>query len=394
MSDITSQGPEHGQDIQKEDRLYRQIPLEVPSVDGWKEIKIVENHEPLVALGPFSDFHDIFTSSIYYGEHSNSPYLHSSNKLEGSLITMFARRDVAEQLRQAQLLLPTNQYLIVLDSYRSLEVQRALYDHYLGALGKAHPDWDEPALSRETQKYVSIPSSDATCPSPHNTGGAVDLAIYKLPVAADKRIHDIDARLDVLAPLAPKEFRPLDEATNPVLREQYMLEMAKVGLLRQHAVILDFGTQFDHGGSESALNYFEELQYDRALSPEEISARDNRRILSNIMLEVGMQPYADEWWHYNSLKSQMGARAVDRGIAEYGGTNLSDQNIEHERMRRMHRSGLIKLHEGEVSERQFIGDPLVELIKLNEKAVSETGDPRLTYLSKAAVITPPEIDAA
>ena len=38
------------------------IPLELLSVEGWKDIPIVENNEPLVPLGSCSSYSDIFTN--------------------------------------------------------------------------------------------------------------------------------------------------------------------------------------------------------------------------------------------------------------------------------------------------------------------------------------------
>jgi zinc D-Ala-D-Ala dipeptidase len=379
-----------------EDVLFRPVPIEMPSVLGWKEIELREGYEPMVPLGPFSDNHDIFTSSVYYGEHSNSPYMSEENRLEGSLITMFVREEVSGQLRHAQQLLPEGHYLIVLDSYRSLEVQQALYDHYYGALKQKHSDWDEEALSRETQKYVSLPSKVPTRPSPHNTGGSVDLAIYTLPNEVSLRIKEIDERLDVLTSQAPEEFGPLDEVRDPVLRELYHIEMEKISLIRRHAKFLNFGTQFDHGGGEAASNYFERLEQERPLNPEEIEARDNRRMLYNAMVQAGMQSYEDEWWHFNSPKSQMGAKTSGIEHAEYGGIVLDEDNIKHEKMRQAHRTGLIRIQEGLLQGHHLMGkvDPLAELIQLNEDVLNETGDPRLIYLPKAAVIEPPDTQAA
>lgn len=320
--------------------LFEPIPFEIPSVVGWKEVPIRESHDQLVPLGLFSDYHDIFTSSMYYGEHGNSPYQRDEDRLDGSLITMFVRSEVAEQLHRAQRLLPQGYHLIVLDGYRPLEVQQTLYDRHLGGLREKYPDWNDEQLSAETQKYVSIPSRDGNRPSPHSTGGAVDVAIYRLLPEIDRRIKDIDERLAILTLHAPLGLTPPEEAMSPVLRERYMLEMTKTGLIREHAQFLDFGTKFDHGGAEAALNYLEVLQYERALTSAEIEARDNRRLLYNVMLAVGMQPYAHEWWHYNAATSQMGARVAANQAAQYGGVTLSDGHLQHETIRQTHHSRL------------------------------------------------------
>lgn len=394
--ELTGERPDAASIDKYKDELLRPIPIEMPSVAGWKEVELHEGHDPMVPLGPFSGNDDVFTSSIYYGEHSNSPYMREENRLEGSLITMFVREEVAGMLRHAQQLLPERHHLIVLDSYRSLQVQQALYDHYAGSLKEKHPDWDEDAVSAETQKYVSLPSRVESRPSPHNTGGAVDLAIYELPAEVDARVGEIDQRMAELQEQAPKEYGPLDEVRNPVLRELYLLEMEKIGLIRREAEFLNFGTQFDYGGGEAASNYLERLEQERQLTPDETEARDNRRMLYNAVTQAGMEPYEDEWWHFNSPKSQMGAKSAGLAQAEYGGMELDEDNVKHEKMREAHRAGLIRIQEGLLQGYHLAGkvDPLSELIELNEDALNETGDPRLTHLPKAVIIEPPDVKAA
>lgn len=368
------------------------IPLELPDIKAWNEVPLHENGEPLVALGAFSDYSDIFTSSVYAGEHSNSPYWRSDRKLEDALMTQFVRSDVAQGLRHAQSRLPAGHYLIVLDSYRTLQVQRALYDHYHGTLAQRQPDWTAEQLRTETQKYVSIPSDDPTRPSPHNTGGSVDLAIFTLPEIETGRLTMIEKRIRELKTLAPETYTPEDEAYNPVLRELYLQEMAKLSLVRTTAQFLNFGTPFDYGGPEAASNYFEVVQTQRELSPSELIARDNRRELYNAMMIAGLPAYRDEWWHYNSPKSQMGARALGLDHAEYGGMRLDESNAEHETMRGMHHAGLIRIHEGALQGIRYRSKAVVwnDLTELNEQALAAGGDPRLTHLARAAVIEPPE----
>lgn len=378
------------------DELLQPIPTELPSVAGWKEVPLKEGNQKLQPLGPFSDNDDIFTSSVYYGEHGNSPYDTPENRLDGSLIVMFAREEVVSMVRYAQQLLPDGYHVIVLDSYRTLKVQQALYDHYLNGLKELHSDWDDEALSAETQKYVSLPSAVESRPSPHNTGGAVDLAIYQLPEGVNGRVMEIADRLDVLNGQVPTDPSPEQEAYDPALREKYLLEMEKISLIRQHAEFLNFGTQFDHGGKEAAVNYFEKLEQERPLTQDETEARDNRRILYNAMVTAGMQPYEDEWWHYNSPLSQMGAKVAGLDHAEFGGIDLSEENLDHEAMRESHRAGLVKIHEGMLLNHHYAGKVGVasDLVRLNELALSETGDPRLTSLPRAAVIAPDKEEAA
>lgn len=285
------------------------LPDSIPSVASWKEMPLNECGEKLVPLGLFSDYPEIFTDSIYFGERENSPY--PTAKLEGSLITGFVRESVAKVLREAQKLLPENLYLVVFDPYRTLKVQRSLYDQYHDQLKKVRSTWSEDELIAETQKYVSIPSNDPTRPSPHNTGGSVDLAIYELS-------------------------EPFDGSNTEAVQTRGKL--------------LNFGTPFDHGDSEAALDYFERLSKERALSPNEQEAMRNRRMLYWVMVKVGFEAFESEWWHFNSKASQMGAKTSGAKRAIFGGNELSADNRAHEEKRRAHYFELTdKFEKGEIA---------------------------------------------
>ncbi len=45
----------------------------LPSITGWKEVKLLPSEEPMVAIG-VGTIYQILSSSIYFGEHNNSPY--------------------------------------------------------------------------------------------------------------------------------------------------------------------------------------------------------------------------------------------------------------------------------------------------------------------------------
>ncbi len=61
--------------------LYADIP-ELSSLNGWEDVALTENGDPLVPVGPFTDFPDLFTNSVYYGERADSPYqLGTGNRL-------------------------------------------------------------------------------------------------------------------------------------------------------------------------------------------------------------------------------------------------------------------------------------------------------------------------
>ena len=306
---------------------------EVTAVAGWKEVPIIEtelSHEPLVPVGIFSDYRNVVSSSVYADEHHNSPY---SGGLEGSNVAVFMREGVAKKLERATSILPRGHHLMVMDAYRSLDVQGALYEQYEAGLKVLYPVWTEQELSAETQKYVSEPSHDKTHPSPHNTGASIDVVIIKVEDDVQYKIDAIDGALDALGE---------DE-----WQREYMLEMKRSELIRRHGRMLNFGTRFDYGGSEAALRHYELKAAEATLSPEDEEARKNRRMLYDLMIKVGFEPYADEWWHYNDPASQMGAKVADREYAEYGAAVMSEENKQHEQMRKQHHRNSVRLARGE-----------------------------------------------
>lgn len=242
------------------------VPVGAGVVDRWRDVPLNESGEPIVAIGCGTEYDDLVTSAVYAGEHLHSPY-RDDNVIDAAHPTIYVRRSVAERLQQAQRRLPDEMRLIVFDGYRSVQVQRALYDQFMNELRVIKPDWDLRQLREETERYVALPSTDAACPSPHLTGGAVDVAIIR------------DGRM------------------------------------------IEFGTPFDHGSARSALRYFEDDTHVR--SEADLAARDHRRLLYYVMHEAGFEGFEHEWWHYNAPETQMGARSACRQRAVFGnGTPL------------------------------------------------------------------------
>ena len=231
-----------------------------------------------MAIGQGSEYEDLLTSSVYAGEHAHSPY-RGEFTIHAAETTIYVRKSVAEKLRHAQAMLPQGMRLIIFDGYRSLEVQTAIYDQFKNELAALRPNWSDNELQDETEHYVSLPSTNAACPSPHMTGGAVDVAI---------------------------------------IRDGHMIE---------------FGTPFDHGTERSGLRYFEIDEHVKTELDRE--ARDNRRLLYRVMHEAGFEGFQYEWWHYNAPETQMGARSAHRECAVFGnGTSLIQKNTfsRHEKV--------------------------------------------------------------
>jgi D-alanyl-D-alanine dipeptidase len=317
-----------------------QQPSELPNIPevrplaGWKEVPLVEtdlSHESLVPVGIFSDYRHIVSSSVYADEHHNSPY---TGGLEGSNIAVFMREGVAKRLVIAAKMLPSGHHIMVMDAYRTLDIQGTLYKQYEDGLKALHPDWTAEELSTETQKYVSVPSHDKKRPSPHNTGASVDVVIVKVDEDVQQEIDTIDATLEGV--LGKDDWQ-----------REYMLEMRRSELIRRYGKMLNFGTRFDYGGSEAALRYYEEKAEKGALSPEDEEPQKNRRLLYDVMIKAGFEPYADEWWHYNDPASQMGAKVAGREYAEYGAVEMSEENKQYEQMRKQHHVNSVRLARGE-----------------------------------------------
>lgn len=165
------------------------------------------------------------------------PYYYEKN-ISGSLSKCYVRKSVAEMLIRAEKLLPHNYRFLIWDGYRPIKVQQSLWDDYSKKVLQEFPHIDKEELEKRVGFFVSKPSYDVNKPSLHNTGGAVDLTI--------------------------------------VNAEGNQLNM---------------GTDFDDFRKIASTYYFENLDN------EEVKC--NRRLLYNVMIEVGFTNLPSEWWHYD-----------------------------------------------------------------------------------------------
>ncbi|HEY5562883.1 MAG TPA: M15 family metallopeptidase [Clostridiaceae bacterium] len=202
--------------------------------DELRKIKIEECNEKLVMMSLAPD--KILVSSQYYIQN-----------IDGALSESYARETVYLKLVEAIKLLPPGYRFVVLDCWRPLKVQRSLFDKIKDKLKKIYPLISEEEITNKALIYVALPSKDVTKPSPHNTGGSVDLTI------AD-----------------------------------------------ENGLLLNMGTDFDDSTLKAKTTYFEEqLENGIKLNYKELEALKNRRLLFHIMTSVGLTNYLDEWWHYD-----------------------------------------------------------------------------------------------
>lgn len=229
--------------------LENPIPV-LKSSAGWKEVEIRECGEPLVSLNNLNP--DLIVVDPQY----------LNQKIPHALSTMYLREGATNALIEAAKSLPKGFKFVVWDAWRPLEVQQSLFDEFKHVLTINNQDWDEARLMKETQTYVSLPSTNPVRPSPHNTGGAIDLSICNI-----------------------------------------------------QNVPLSMGVPFDFFGKESATNFYENLQNS---DPNQATYRNNRRLLFNVMTRAGFTNYDEEYWHFD-LGNQFDAIRRN-SVAIYGAT--------------------------------------------------------------------------
>jgi len=307
---------------------YQSIPEGRP-MDGWKG-NIIDEHcpeyaEELVPVGPLSDYPEIASNGVYFGERESA---YEAGELDGSLLTSFVRKSVAEKLVKASKLLPPRCVLMTLDTLRTEAVQTSLFENFKNELTEAPFNLSEEEAIEKTQQYVSQPSRPN---SPHLTGGAVDLTIVEFTNdRAWQEYCDLTQKLkDFIA--QEKQAQKADEVED--------IERQRLQLLREHTKMLDMGVAFDQVAlderkrDKTALRYYEKkLEEDGFLPAEDYEPLRNRRLLYNIMTSVGFTFYPDEPWHadlYNKFWAQQSGQN-----ARYGFIELSETNWRHERKRR------------------------------------------------------------
>jgi D-alanyl-D-alanine dipeptidase len=227
-------------------------PLRPPT--GWQTAPIRECGEPLVALGGFAP-ERIAVDARYFAA-----------RYPAALPECYVRAGVAERLAAAAALLPAGWRFVVFDGWRPLAVQQHLFDLDLAALRREQPGAADETLREQVLRYVALPSADPHCPSPHATGGAVDLSL-------------LDAR----------------------------------------GVEIPMGTPFDAFAARAATRHFEQrLERGERLTAAETRCLRNRRWLFHALSAVAFTNYPEEWWHYdlgNQFNGQITGTDARYGLA-------------------------------------------------------------------------------
>lgn len=217
-------------------------------MEGWKSFPIEECHQPLVSLNNLEGSHSIKVLPMY-----------SKLGIQQASTQLYLRQEATDRLIQASKNLPAGYSFVIFDSYRPIVVQQEIFSRFKDELRKSHQEINENELNSMTEVYVSLPSRDPLKPSPHSTGGAIDLSIAN--------------------------------------EKQELLEM---------------GADWDSFDIKSQTAYFRLLNG---------TYHQNRRLLYQLMTGVGYTNYPEEWWHYD-FGNQFWARIVTRtaiyGLAQGG----------------------------------------------------------------------------
>jgi D-alanyl-D-alanine dipeptidase len=217
------------------------------ATDSLATPPIVECGEKIISLSHLSEKIKVYP---YYYHHG----------YEGALPDCFLREGAAALLLKAAEQLPDGYFFVVLDGWRSFKLQTSIYDRFKHEL--LVQGWQEGIeLEEELTKFVALPSEDPTKPSPHLTGGAVDLTIA-----------------------GPDGW-------------------------------IEMGTSFDDFTAKAVTRYYEEASG----TDEQVKViRHNRRWLYHLMTGVGFTNYHKEWWHFDygnpSWAKKKQATAIYQGM--------------------------------------------------------------------------------
>jgi D-alanyl-D-alanine dipeptidase len=244
----------------------RAIPAEAVALGaarGYRELPIDKtepaNAEPLLDASDFG-----LAGANFYAAKRNPPYYHP---IPGAIDRLLVRSGVGERLAAINARLAGAELeLWLFDAWRPQAVQIYFHDLWFPAeLRRRDPGMSQEELTAEVETYWAAPSAGDDAPSPHSTGGAVDLTI---------------------------RWRGGEP--------------------------LWMGSVFDDASSIAHAGRFEASTHDEAFSFSNDEARANRRLLFWLMREAGFAANPSEWWHF-SFGDQMWAKLTGAQAAFYGG---------------------------------------------------------------------------
>lgn len=220
--------------------MYSTTELKSVTVD----INSPENKEALVDMQTYG----IKTLAYYRQEaHGNPTY---NSNISGAPDIIYARESVCKKIQEAnKLLQPLGLEVIVYDAHRSPATQKKLYDFFVHVAEEKGLQGSEAHHFAAT--YCSNPEGfDKNNPKTwtmHSTGAAIDLYLFDT-------------------------------------EKQKVIDMGE--------------GYFDNPDEVTHTQYYEDLNKKGALTQEQKSYRDARRLLFNTMKQAGFYNYGSELFHY------------------------------------------------------------------------------------------------
>ena len=166
--------------------------------------------------------------------------------IHSALPEVFVREGVWERIVRASRGLPEGSRFVILDAWRSPSVQKELFEVFKRKVENNFPGKSSEEIVTMVRRYVALPTNDPSRPSPHTTGGAVDITI-----------------------------------ADPIGR------------------LIPMGSGFDEDTDRSATRHFEvKIERGEILEKDEERSLRNRRLLFHLLSGEGFCNCSDEWWHF------------------------------------------------------------------------------------------------
>ncbi|MFC3908005.1 M15 family metallopeptidase [Legionella dresdenensis] len=160
-------------------------------------IPVQENHDPLIDIRQ--------DNQILIGPSPEIPDNTDYTKM---------RSEVYRRLLSAQKALPDNLKFCLYEGYRSLSLQKTLFEERYRQIAACHPDWRHQQLFNETMKLISpVLNLDGT-PNipPHATGAAIDVYLVdQNDCVVDMGLHPADWLSDTDALLSETDCKLISD---------------------------------------------------------------------------------------------------------------------------------------------------------------------------------------
>ena len=196
-------------------------------------VPIVENHDPVIDITPIGARHDSPEQIILIGPSPEIPNNTDYTKM---------RKAVYDRLLYAQTLLPSSLQFCLYEAYRSMALQKQLFDERVSRVRARYPDWTEAELFQESTKLISPVINLDGSPNvpPHSTGAAIDVYLIERATgkAVEMGIHPADWMDDTSGVLSQTETTHISKEA------QHYRSLMSSALLQ--AGFVNYPTEFWH----------------------------------------------------------------------------------------------------------------------------------------------------